>query len=476
MTETTILGFTLKEWDSFLDGCMAEQAEKALDYLDGDQEEEIRKVLDCPHKGRRAWKSRGIIPRYRNITKPIITHSGMLFKDTAPTFTIYNAGSTIVNQEATNFLYEEFSKIEFTEFAISLDECTRLLKTTVILTQWDAINKELVNTLLHRGNSAVILDPTYRDILGVVYETSEEDDTYRIITKDMIYDYTEGDFEQFVLLGTQQNPFGIVPVTPFYDTNLPRCGFWLQPGMDLINTNEMYNLHLTDTEFALSWAKLPTLFTNCGFDTTGDQELEETHIYGQKLPTMMPTTSSILGGPSKVIQLDSAGVDNPFIEYKAPVFDVKSMDDVVNGWVHNIAQDWSVRIEVQGQGKANSGFQLVVEEMPNLELRKLRQKMFAMGFKRWYKVLRVILNTVYASEKLPVNSELFVEFQHPQLPIEAKEQEDIWTIKLDSGRASLVDYFVETKGMTEEEAMAKIDEINKYNSLGKEIEIIPPPV
>lgn len=462
-----ILGYSLKEWDDFLDGTIPTQAEKALNYLDGDQEKEIIKVLDCPNKGRRQWKSRGIIPRFRNLVKPIVSHSGMIFKDTLPTFVVYDKNSKTINQSATDFLYEEFSKIELTESFITLDETTRLLKTTLLLTMWDTDYKELVNILLHRGNSAVVLDKNGRDIIGLVYETSE-DDTYRIITKDFIYDYKEtgtDTIEHFYIYNTQPNPFGIVPVTPFYDTNLPRTGFWLQPGMDLVNINELYNLHITDAGFSLTWAKLPTLFTNCKFEGTGQDTLTQSQEWGQKLPTMVPDSTQLIGGPSKAIILDSNGVDSPFADYKAPVFDISSMDSVINGWVYNVANDWSVRLDVQGQGRASSGFQLVVEELPNLELRKQRQKMFTMAFKRWYHVLATVLNTVYGTIKLPLDAELYVDFNDPILPVEAKEQEEIWSKKITEGRASLVDYFMEVKGLSVEEAISKIEEINKYDTL-----------
>ena len=468
MADIKILGYTLKEWDHFLDGDCATQAEKALHYLDGKQEQEVIKVLNDPNKGRRDWKSNGFIPRYRNLVKPIVTHSGMLFKDQPPTMVIYDKNSIEPNKQASEFLYEELSKIEFTEFCITLDETTRLLKTTLILTQFDIENKELVHTLLHRGNSAVVLDSNYKNIIGCIYETSDND-TYRIITEEMIYDIKESETEQFVIISEVPNPYGLVPVTPFYDTNLPRCGFWLTPGMDLVNTNEMLNLHLTDTEFALKWAKMPTLFTNCNYSGSGEDRLELTQEWGQKLPVMSANTSKILGGPSRAVILDSNGVDSPFAEYKAPVFDVTAMDNVVNGWLYNIAQDWSVRLEINGQARANSGFQLLVEALPNMELRRERQKMFTMGFKRWYKIVARILNIVYGTNKLPEDAELFVEFQQPVLPVDEKVNEEIWTTKLNEGRASLIDYFMEVKGMTLEESIKKIEEINKYSTIQQKV-------
>ena len=461
--EEKILGLTLQQWHDMLECDEAEDVEKALAYLDGEQEEAMEELLSDPHKGRKDWKVRGIIPRFRNLVKPIVIHSGMLFKDSPPTLEVYDKNSKTVDENASNFLYEELSKTEFSEFCITLDETTRLLKSVLVLTQYDPQYNELTFTLLHRSNSAVVMDNNYRTILGLIYETS--DDQYRIFTLDTIYDLTENDNDEIVLVGTQPNPYGIIPASPFYDTNLPRCGFWLCAGMDLVSANEIYNLHLTDAEYALSWAKLPTLYTNCRFNSSGSEELEIATQWGQKLPSLQPAQTGIIGGPGKAIILDSVGIDSPFVEYKAPVFDIAAMDAVVNNWIKNTAYDWSVQLDVAGQGRANSGFQLVVEELPNLELRKQRQKMFSMGFKRWYKIVAQVLNTVNNNTALPLDAELYVDFAEPILPVDQKVQEELWTVKIDTGRASLVDYFEETQGMTEEEALAKIAEINSYKNL-----------
>jgi hypothetical protein len=97
-----------------------------------------------------------------------------------------------------------------------------------------------------------------------------------------------------------------------------------------------------------------------------------------------------MAGPGSAVVLDSMGVDSPFVRYENPDIDIKPLNEVVDSWIKSFAGDWSVRIEVAGQGRAQSGFQLIVEESDNLDLRKQRQRMFESGFKRLYRVLAAV--------------------------------------------------------------------------------------
>lgn len=450
-----ILGYELDELVQMINTSESRKVRKALNYLDGKQEEELITLLNDGQKGRADWKNRGFIPRYRNLVKPIVTHSGMLFKDALPQFSIFNNINEVADDDSTSLLMSELSKLEFEDTLSTLDIVVRLTKTALLLVNYNNIDKKLEHIILHRGNSAII-SGINNDIIGFVYKTG--DDVYRVYTQDTIIDFRSTNKDSDII-GRQDNPFGIIPVVPFYDTECPLTGLWQYPGMDLINANEQYNMHLTDSEFALSWAKMPTLYTNCDISSP---EMEVGYENNGVYPTLVNNTAGMIGGPGKVIKLDSLSGESPFVEYKAPTFDITSMDKVQQQWLINVAQDWSVALNVSGSGHATSGFQLIVEEMPNLELRKQRQKMFNMGFKRWYRVVATVLNTVGID--LPLDSELIVEFRSPKLPFEAKDNEEIWDLKIESGRASRIDYFKEEYGLTTTEAELKLIEIDKYNN------------
>jgi len=460
-TDTLALGLTAVQFVELLHTDKAHAAMKALQYLDGQQETEMIKLLNDPYKGRRNWKTRGIIPRTRNLVQMVITKSGQLFKDSAPVFEIFKDKSSTPDDALTTLFNDEMYKTEFQEFFINVDQVVRLLKTAIVLQQYDAASDQLIFDLLHRGNAQVILNPTTRAIAAIIYRTSDHG-TYRVITVDEFIDLqteeTAGKIN-VAITAQEPNPYGIVPVSVFYDTNLPRIGFWCEANSDLVGINELVNLHITDAEYAISWAKLPTLFMiDC--EVSGNTTIMEVQeVPGQALPRNRPMEGLSLGGPSEAIALTSSGAGTPSVQYLSPDVNIAPLDSVVDGWIKSYAADWSVRIKTAGEGNASSGFQLVVEEIPNMELRQMRMRMFEGAFKRFYKTFASVISAAKGIAPFGTNTELFAVFSTPSLPVDSKSDEEVWSIRIDSGRATLVDYFMEAKGMTMEEAEIKVAEI-----------------
>jgi hypothetical protein len=242
----------------------------------------------------------------------------------------------------------------------------------------------------------------------------------------------------------------------FYDTNAPRTGFWAEQDKTVVHLNEMVNLHITDSEYSIKWSKLSTAVTNMipkGGSSSGE-------MFGESEPTNAVT---VMGGPGEVVVLDSMGVEAPFFRYEAPKIDLLSLDNVVNTWIQSCAGDWSVKVHTTNTTAANSGFQLMVEEMANLDLRKSRQRMFESSFKRLYRTMARVLNTANGRTVLDESAELFAKFTTPALPVDQAAQEDIWSKKISEGRATVIDYFMQVEGMTKEEAEAKHKEIVAFN-------------
>lgn len=463
----------LKELIKELHGNDSERANKALAYYDGEQEEELVKFLNAHRK---QWQRDHVIPRTRNLTKMVVDKSGQIVYKTPPVYEVYEQSEADQPDEIlTEALVEAMNKSDALETWINLDAVVRLLKTALVLVQWDDEDSQLVYDILHRGNSLVKWNPVNKipQLLLYCLYAEEEYKAYRLYLKDTIIDfyYKEEGGGTIEILGEEDNPTGIIPVAKFDDIQAPRTGFWNVTPMDLVSMNEVYNLHITESEYTISWMKKPTLFTNAilgeseaeGLEEFNNPEVSFSQRAYNKLPSMSYGDGGVKFGPSEAVQLDTTGVDSPFAEFKAPTVDIKPIDEVVEGWVKSFASDWSVSLRFGGEGQANSGFQLVVEELPNQELREKRQKMFAVGLSRLFDVIKVVLNT-YGDFSFPEDSKLFVEFTPPNLPVERKEEEELWTHRINEGRASLVDYYVEVKGMSEEEAVAKIAEIIELNA------------
>ncbi len=440
----------------------ANVADTLLDFYDGKQEKHMINLLNDPSKGRKEWQARGIIPRTRNILKMIVDKSGLLFNDKAPVLDVYTNDS--VDEEASARLLALLEEIDWVEFFTNLDPMVRMLKTCSVLVQWDNESDELVFDVLTRQNSYVELAKNNRSINTLIYITNPFDcndkdsvQEFRVITPELIQDFTLNKNGQEALVASMPNPFGIVPLVAFNDTNVPRVGYWNHAPSDLFQINQMYNLHITDSEYAASWSKLQTLFTNATI--SNNEESSGSSVgFGSPFWDGKVQNNALIGGPARVVQLDTSGVDGAFVEYKGPQVTLGPIDDMFNKWVADFAADWSVNVK-NDNSVADSGFKLVVEEMPNLELRKKRARMFEAGFKRLYQVITVVVNNSVPGF-FPEDSELFVTFASPKLPIDAKVSEDIWSAKIAAGRASRVDYFMYEQGLTKEQAIEKMAEID----------------
>ena len=149
-------------------------------------------------------------------------------------------------------------------------------------------------------------------------------------------------------------------------------------------------------------------------------------------------------------------------EVRTTIVDLQGPTNVLSLWVRDFAADWSVRIKMAGEGTAQSGFQLVVEEMDNLELRKQRSRMFEQGIRKMYHVVHKVYNTIHPNT-FGEESELYCSFGEPKLPTDTKKEEEIWSIRINEGRATKVDYFMQVHHMSRDEAEEKVRQINEEN-------------
>lgn len=445
----------------------AKEAQKALDYLDGQQLQYVIDMLNTPSSGRAFWQAKGMRPRYRNLTKRVVEKSSQLFNDEPAQVEIWLSGES-PDERQSALMSDILDKADFDSVCVNLDQATRLLKTTLILTQYNSDNDSVMFDILHRGNAYVEVDVVTRKPTKLIYRVETDDpdwEYFRIFTAETIEDWREknGVYDGTPeWLQTEDNPFGIVPIATFYDTTTPRTGFWNRPGLDLVDFNDAYNMHLVDMDFAASWSVNQTLYTNVQFT---DDEVPGVHVeevYKQPLPRMTGNSpSQTVMGLSKIVQIDDSGVDSVYLEFKGPNIDFAGPTTMFNTWMHDYASDWSVRIKMTDSAQAQSGFQLVVEEIDNLELRRMRSRMMERGIKELSYVIMRVWNTAHPGS---FNEEamVFVTIPDANLPINTKEQEETWSLKIAERRASRVDYFMQTEGMTQAEAEAKVQEIEQY--------------
>lgn len=433
------------------------KALKTIDYYDGNSKEYLMTFLQ---KFRRNALNKGLQPRTINITKEVVDRSGMLFSGRPPTPVVFPKGAASVDEDeqATLNLMSVFDSAQWVEFFNNFDPVVRLLKTAMVLVQYDTQNDETFFTVLHQGNSAVHV--VNRKIETLIYYTGKngELDTYRVWTNELVQDLevTSGGGETIVHV--EENPYGIIPVATFHDTNVPRAGAWNAIPEDLVTINDIYNLHITDGDYVIQHAKLETLFTNAIIAGTNEMESSQVVDYGSKLGPRWVSGmgEGFVGGPGEVVGIDTPNGESVYLEYKGSKPDIEPLDAVIRGWFRDYARGWSVTIEGDGTGAgtADSGFKLVVKELPNQEMRKKRQRMFEAGFRELYEVLLTISGVFNLG--LKPNTELYMKFPAPELPVDEAVSEAVWSTKINEGRASLVDYFVVQMGLSRQEAQQRV--------------------
>lgn len=444
-----------------------ETAEKFLDYYDGDQKEYVLKIL----KSTRANSLQaGLMPRHRNIVKMVVDKSGLLFNGKAPVLSVYDSPEAVdPDPVQTQELMTWMDGCDWIEFFTNFDAVVRMLRTSVILWQYvpaaEGDPSKLFPIILGQHNCAIHVDNITRKMDTLLYSTGEDEtaEYYRVYTPELIQDISVNKITgDEVITHAEPNPYLMIPASVFHDTNIPREGFWNEIPEDLIEINDIYNIALSDSEYSSIWSKYQTAITNATVASTDGGNFmipvqDPTRPIGVRLS---PVNPAAIGGPGKIIELDTSGLGGQAatFEYKGPTPDLMPLDSIVKQWVMDFAADWSVNASVESNA-ADSGFKLIVKEMPNLELRKKRQKMFEAGFKRMYQVIKTIVNQ-WNPGTFSEESVLFCKFAPPDLPLDEKLTEEVWSRRIKEGRASRTMYFMQVHGMTEDEAKRTIVEID----------------
>lgn len=440
-------------------------AKKSLDYYDGNQLSHVISELDDPYRGRKNWRQRGFIPRSRNIIKTIVDKSGLLFCGNAPHVEVQY--DNVTDDALSTNLLTELNKAGWVEFFTNFDNMVRLLRTGAVLIQYVPETQSMTLDPLHKGNAYLAINPVTKNIetalVNMGCEVGSDDDLYRLFTIDKISDYAYDDSiagGRLTLMAEYDNTYGCIPVAVFHDTHTPRYGLWNQVPTDLLGLNDAYNFHLIDLEYAAKFSNRKALFTNVDIkaDFTPASTVGQVNLESGSYTPQMNTT---IMAPDRIIRFDTGPGDNPFVEFKGPDINPQPTIDMMRAWIKDFAHDWCVDVNFDGSGGATSGFQLVVEQIDNLELRKQRQRMMEAGFKRLYKVIASVLTSV--GKPFDANADLFVQFDDPELPVDNKVEEEMWSLRIKESRASRVDYFMATQGMTKEEAEEKVAEIDGYN-------------
>jgi hypothetical protein len=232
-----------------------------------------------------------------------------------------------------------------------------------------------------------------------------------------------------------------------FDKRPPASGFWSKPAWEeLVGFNQDINLMNIEVKLGSRYSFLGQLFTN------------------SNLP------DGLVNGADTVIQVEQDNPEIPlYIEYKAPQVQIDQFQSWIDGQARSIAENWGVKLEAEGQGMAESGFKLIVEEIPTIETRLTRQKAAVPFEESLYKVISKMHSVdMPQAPQFPEDSKLKVMFPVPDLPVKKMEE---WTIAKEQialGVLDPVDYLMERDPeLTRDDAAAKIEAIASLRAIAK---------
>ncbi len=467
-------------------GPEAVKAQRLIDYYEDNQEVYVTALLNAKRK---KWKERGYNVQSRNIIKSIVDKSGLLFNK-PPALKILPPGQ----QKGTvdNNFVRIMDGADWVEFFQNVDVFTRLLKTTIVLQQkyipeerttiggsykFDAqAGDALMLSLLNRSNCVV-----KTDILGRITElayltlpwSNSQPWSYCYINKDVVEDYAvEG--EEETLIDSNPNPEGRVTANPFYDVKVPRNrkDFWINVPEDIASFQDNVNLFQCDMQFAMAHAMQKTLFHDTPIVPQTDSSISIPIAPLGQVPAAetweeITITEGNVGGLGETVLMDKGDPNNPapWAAFLGPDTDLHQLNQTMAAQIQDIAADWCVTVKSQDSAKANSGYQVVVEEMDNLQLREQRAQSMQSGFRKFYDITQSMYPEL-------LEGMLQVEFAAPSLPVNPLEQAQVRTFNFALNLQTPVDVWME-EGMSEEDAKAKLAEVLAIN---KQIaEAVPTP-
>jgi len=415
-----------------LRGYQRASARQAVDYLDGEQLPHFEEYLNTPGCGIKNWKQRGILPLWENITGLIVDRSAQTYQQNPERIVVGANGE--INEPSTesyNALIENSNLDEVLEDA---DLLARLLNAAIVIPQYNDETGAVYFSAVSQHNADCVWNrPSQRleSLLycgggigpkgGMIYHYWDSKQVVDLEVQMMVSGGNNSVASAHATIGaatvieSKPHPYGITPGAVLYDIKPPRSGFWGKRKWEqLINFNLGVNMFHTEMKFNQRYQSFGQIITNA------------------EVP------DGVIFGPDSIIKVKQQHPDEViFFEYKSPS-SISVAIGAFSNWLEsfrdNIGQEWGVNIKVSGEGSADSGFKLVVEELPGLQLRKKRQKPADTFEQALYQVC-LALSEAHGLGLVP-GTRLKVKFPEPDLPVNLKEKEEIRQMQLASKTVS----------------------------------------
>jgi len=402
------------------------------------------------------WYAKGGLPVFTNLVGDVIDKYAVTFKK-IPGLEIQGKGSADNNDAMTNEFKDILYKADAWETFKNNDRVAGFLKMGIVLVWYEKEISQYTFNLLHRGNCDVEYNGLTKQVISLLYETNcaavnSGYTTYRYINNDVVVDFEARSSGDILNKVTNPNPFGFIPIAHCYDRGTPRSGFWPkgEPWADLVCMAEAVNVLDSTLVLSARWGILQALFTNM----------------------RMPENSTFSAGSVIELEPNPMSKDTPFAEFKGPDNNVSPFYDGLDKVIERLYNSYAVKVKAEGRANISSGFQLVVEEFPSLQMQEERQGYATPFMKRIFKVLCRMNSAANLGYNLPEHdkAELYITWPKPSIPVDEQGKWNIQKEKMAAKVMSPIDYLMEEDPtLTEEEAAAKIQAIYEMSKKMQEM-------
>lgn len=393
----------------------AQNANKLIDYKNFDIHKHLEDLLNEETPKQRTM---GIIPRYGNLVNEFI-------KDT-PSIT-----SEVFTINCSDKMKDYLNRSQFMSFLQELESYLKIMNSVIVVVQYNQNEDNFNFDIIHRGNMMYVEDES--GITELAYKVGEwndriEDKIYsmqRVQTKDVVYEVLEED-RAVQVVNEYQNNYNQIPIQMFYYTSIPYRNKFTKPHTDLLSIADTYNLHLTYISFTSKQNKFATLFTN------------------GKLP------EDYIVSPNSVVEIEQYDKD-VYLEFKSPGVDLKTEYELLNGFVDRFYERSFITTSTSN---IRSGIQLYLYDK---RMKKSMNNIIEVFKKCTINLLNEIVRqiSIFKGQTETIDN---VDIKIHDF-IDPESYEKVQTERIENGRASIVDYLMESHNLTEVEATKKYNEI-----------------
>ena len=244
-------------------------------------------------------------------------------------------------------------------------------------------------------------------------------------------------------LESEENPYGVIPMVPIWDSYPTNGNFWQSGGDDLISVQSAINERLTD---------LLVVLRQQGF--------------GQAVVKGLPNQGSKLQvGPGTTIEIENPDGDYFYAKTNAPISEIlDSIDFLVKQLaVSNGLPASSLSVKpTQESGLARISGNRELEE-----LRRDQISLFNTYEKRLFRMFRIVWNVHNPMKKITYpDAKLKVDFFDPKPVLSPDKQTEQWEKELQMGTISRVDILqLKNPDLSREDAIKRLEEIRDENKL-----------